>query len=69
MFRDAPQRAARASQSFSFDQFFSGGSTAPRTSGKVARTTGEQGTPQDPAEGKEEDIEQFNSWLQGLKPK
>jgi hypothetical protein len=67
VFRDAPARAQRVSQNFSFDQFFAGGSvSAERPSGSH--------TPRDtPAEQSAErgpdDIEQFNSWLQGLKPR
>jgi tetratricopeptide (TPR) repeat protein len=70
VFRDAPPRSSRASQSFSFDQFFSpesaGAERAPATpSGASADTA----APSEPGERSADDIEQFNSWLQGLKPK
>lgn len=65
VFRDAGGRPPRATQSFSFDQFFSEGATAneapaPRASQEIV-VTGE------PAERSADDIEQFNAWLQGLK--
>ena len=70
VFRDGPARPPRTSQSFSFDQFFS----ESATSGNVARTSGSHRTsqevptaPEAPAERSADDIEQFNSWLQGLK--
>jgi tetratricopeptide (TPR) repeat protein len=77
VFRDGPARAPRASQSFSFDQFFSESAvTAPAAAPPVAKTApvetaepaqpGEQG---EPAERGADDIQQFNSWLQGLKQK
>ena len=67
VFRDGPTRSARTSQSFSFDQFFAGGEErATRTSPPRGIATPPQG--QDaPAERGADDIEQFNSWLQGLK--
>lgn len=77
VFRDGP-RAQRASQSFSFDQFFTGSASTgggqgggPRTSGgTTARASGETTLPEAPTgERGAEDIEQFNSWLQGLKPR
>ncbi len=76
VFRDGP-RAQRASQSFSFDQFFAGSATpgggqggSPRVSGGTARASGETTLPEAPTgERGAEDIEQFNSWLQGLKPR
>ncbi len=67
VFRDGPVRAARTSQSFSFDQFFAGAEE------RAARTSPPRGVAmppegQDiPAERGADDIEQFNSWLQGLK--
>ncbi|MDB4913090.1 MAG: hypothetical protein JWM95_734 [Gemmatimonadetes bacterium] len=72
VFRDSPARQPRTSQSFSFDQFFSGGSAAAtgtsRPSGAMKRTSTELPMPGDPpAERSADDIEQFNNWLQGLK--
>ncbi|MDB4879763.1 MAG: hypothetical protein JWL60_1209 [Gemmatimonadetes bacterium] len=64
VFRDGPARAQRASQSFSFDQFFSeNAASGEAPPGRVpdATPTGE------PAERSADDIQQFNSWLQGLK--
>ncbi|MES2179503.1 MAG: tetratricopeptide repeat protein [Gemmatimonadota bacterium] len=73
VFRDGGTRAPRSSSSFSFDQFFSSSSTSPsdRQSGAVQkRTSAEIGLPDaGAAERGTEDIEQFNSWLQGLKPR
>ena len=70
VFRDGPSRPARASQSFSFDQFFSpesaGSERAPVSSSGSAS---DAATPAEPGERSADDIEQFNSWLQGLKPK
>lgn len=70
VFRDAPPRPPRASQNFSFDQFFSpdsaGGASAPASSAAPAN---DPAAPTEPAERSADDIEQFNSWLQGLKPK
>ena len=66
VFRDGPARPPRTSQSFSFDQFFTGGGererTPPRISSEIAMPA------EAPAERSVEDVEQFNSWLQGLKP-
>ena len=69
VFRDGPARPPRTSQSFSFDQFFTG--PGERTSGPTpARTSGELAmSAEAPAERSADDIEQFNSWLQGLKQK
>jgi hypothetical protein len=70
VFRDGPSRAPRPSQSFSFDQFFTGSSSgaSDKTSGAPSRPSGELAMPgEPPAEKSPEDIEQFNSWLQGLK--
>lgn len=67
VFRDGPARPSRVTESFSFDQFFTGGrergkgETSPPTSSEVD-------TPTEPsAEHSADDIEQFNAWLQGLK--
>ena len=67
VFRDGPARPPRTSQSFSFDQFFTG--PDERSSGPTPqRSSGELAMPGDaPAERSADDIEQFNSWLQGLK--
>ena len=67
VFRDGPARPPRTSQSFSFDQFFTG--SGERTSGPTSyQTSPELAPPGDaPAERSADDIEQFNSWLQGLK--
>jgi len=66
VFRDGGARGARNAQGFSFDQFFSQTADGERTSGGAAAS------PEDPASGEPaertaDDIEQFNSWLQGLK--
>ena len=64
VFREGGTRGPRNSQGFSFDQFFSHNAEGERTSGGAAQegpATGE------PAERSADDIEQFNSWLQGLK--
>jgi tetratricopeptide (TPR) repeat protein len=64
VFREGGARGPRNSQGFSFDQFFSHNAEGERTSGGAAQegpATGE------PAERSADDIEQFNSWLQGLK--
>ncbi|MEO8624255.1 MAG: hypothetical protein ABI625_24455, partial [bacterium] len=67
VFRDGPARPPRTSQSFSFDQFFTG--AGERSSGSTPqRTSSELPMPGDaPAQHSADDIEQFNSWLQGLK--
>ncbi len=67
VFRDGIGRSPRTSQSFSFDQFFAGGEDRTgRTSPARGVATAPEG--QDtPAERGADDIEQFNSWLQGLK--
>jgi tetratricopeptide (TPR) repeat protein len=71
VFRDAPARPPRSSQSFSFDQFFApdsaGGERA--SSAPPAAPANDPAAPTEPAERSADDIEQFNSWLQGLKPK
>ena len=63
VFRDGT-RGARTSQGFSFDQFFSQNVEGEKTSGNAPQ---EPPTGGEPAERSEDDIEQFNSWLQGLK--
>ncbi|MEO8562385.1 MAG: tetratricopeptide repeat protein [bacterium] len=66
VFRDGPSRAARASQGFSFDQFFSPHPEGESTGG-ASRPSQELPGNGEPAEKSADDIEQFNSWLQGLK--
>jgi tetratricopeptide (TPR) repeat protein len=72
VFRDGPSRPPRTSQSFSFDQFFTPGANAG-TADRAApspRASGEMAMPgEPPAERSADDIQQFNSWLQGLKPR
>ncbi len=63
VFREGP-RGARAAQGFSFDQFFSHNVEGAKTSGGGPENPPAGG---EPAERSEDDIEQFNSWLQGLK--
>ena len=65
VFREG-SRSPRTSQGFSFDQFFSQNVEGDKTSGGE-RTSGEVPAAGEPAERSEDDIEQFNSWLQGLK--
>jgi hypothetical protein len=65
VFRDGASRGPRTSQGFSFDQFFSQNAEGDETSG--GRTSQEVPMPGEPAEKSADDIEQFNSWLQGLK--
>jgi tetratricopeptide (TPR) repeat protein len=70
VFRDAPPRPPRASQNFSFDQFFSPESaTTEREPAAPAPPAADPTAATEPAERSADDIEQFNSWLQGLKPK
>jgi hypothetical protein len=64
VFRDG-SRGARTSQGFSFDQFFSQNVDGDKTTG--GRSSQELPASGEPAERSEDDIEQFNSWLQGLK--
>ncbi|NUO39612.1 MAG: tetratricopeptide repeat protein [Gemmatimonadaceae bacterium] len=70
VFRDAPPRPPRTAQNFSFDQVF-----APDSAGAAGAAAAspapasDAAAPTEPAERSEDDIEQFNSWLQGLKPK
>jgi hypothetical protein len=68
VFRDGGARARRPSGSFSFDQFFSEGSSG----GSEKPSSPPSGShdvvaPAEPAERTADDISQFNSWLQGLK--
>ena len=65
VFREG-SRTPRTSQGFSFDQFFSQNVEGDKTSGG-GRTSQEIPAAGEPAERSEDDIEQFNSWLQGLK--
>jgi tetratricopeptide (TPR) repeat protein len=69
VFRDGPARP-RASQSFSFDQFFAEGTPGTITPHSVEAQPPQEedaGAPERPAERSADDIEQFNTWLQGLK--
>jgi len=66
VFREGGGRGPRTSQGFSFDQFFSQNVDGDRTSGG-ANASGDAPASGEPAERSEDDIEQFNSWLQGLK--
>jgi hypothetical protein len=65
VFREGGARGPRNSQGFSFDQFFSQNADGERTSGGASSQ--ENAAPGEPAERTADDIEQFNSWLQGLK--
>ncbi len=72
IFRDGGgARPPRASQSFSFDQFFAGSAASEGTpSAPGAGAVSEpDGAPDAPAERSPQELEQFNSWLQGLKPR
>jgi hypothetical protein len=72
VFRDARGGGApRSGQSFSFDQFFSETAAVPARSTPPAPTPApaEAHAVGEPPERSAEDIEQFNSWLQGLKPR
>jgi hypothetical protein len=65
VFRDGSARPPR-SQGFSFDQFFSESAAAPPADTNAASP--ESAPAAEPAaERSADDIEQFNSWLQGLK--
>jgi hypothetical protein len=66
VFRDGSARTQRTSAGFSFDQFFSQNPEGENTGG-TARTSQELPAEGEPAEKSADDIEQFNSWLQGLK--
>ncbi len=62
VFRD-PQTPPRGEPAgFSFDQFFAGGTPA-RGAAPVQETPAQS----QPSESADSDIEQFNSWLEGLK--
>jgi len=69
VFRDGGARPPRSAQSFSFDQFFSESASTPRPpeSGPTATPSQGTGAQGEAAERSADDIEQFNSWLQGLK--
>ena len=69
VFRDGGARPPRGSPSFSFDQFFSESAASERASESAPTETPAQGmgAQPEPAEHSADDIEQFNSWLQGLK--
>ena len=71
VFRDGGARPPRSAQSFSFDQFFSESAAAepPAAPGPAPTPSQGTGTQPEPAERNADDIEQFNSWLQGLKQK
>jgi hypothetical protein len=70
VFRDGSSRPPRASQSFSFDQFFSESAGESPSTPTTAKPTPVETTAQgEPAERGADDIQQFNSWLQGLKQK
>lgn len=73
VFRGGPPRPPRASQNFSFDEFFAPDANAKEqpavSSSPSAPATSDPSVPTEPAERNADDIEQFNSWLQGLKPK
>ena len=71
VFRDGGARPPRSAQSFSFDQFFSeSAANEPPVEPGVAPTPSQGTSAQsEPAERGADDIEQFNSWLQGLKQK
>jgi tetratricopeptide (TPR) repeat protein len=71
VFRDGGARPPRSAQSFSFDQFFSESAAAepPATPAPAPTPSQGTGTQPEPAERNADDIEQFNSWLQGLKQK
>lgn len=65
VFRESGSRPAtpRERTNFSFDQFFSEGASSPaKGGGEPAGTPADDDAPTD-------DIEQFNSWLEGLKKK
>jgi len=65
VFREGGARGPRNSQGFSFDQFFSQTAEGDRTTG--GPSSQENPASGEPAERTADDIEQFNSWLQGLK--
>ncbi len=69
VFKDGGARPPRSAQSFSFDQFFSesAAADAPTEPGPASTPAQGTGAQAQPAERSADDIEQFNSWLQGLK--
>jgi tetratricopeptide (TPR) repeat protein len=69
VFKDGGARPPRSAQTFSFDQFFSesAAADAPAEPGPAATPSQGTGAQSQPAERSADDIEQFNSWLQGLK--
>jgi hypothetical protein len=73
VFRDSSARPPRPSQSFSFDEFFSesaaAGSARPTPGAPAPSVPPETAAapPGEPAERSADDVQQFNSWLQGLK--
>lgn len=78
VFRGGAPRPPRASQNFSFDEFFAPDSSArdqspgkptPSTPIPTMPATSDPTAATEPAERNADDIDQFNSWLQGLKPK
>jgi tetratricopeptide (TPR) repeat protein len=71
VFRDGGARPPRSAQSFSFDQFFSESATSesPADAGPTPTPSQGTGAQSEPADRSANDIEQFNSWLQGLKPR
>ena len=69
VFRDGPARPPRSSQNFSFDQFFSPDSATADRAAPSSSPAPETSATTEPAERSADDIEQFNTWLQGLKPK
>ena len=73
VFRGGAPRPPRVSQNFSFDEFFAPDSSARDqpavTSTPSTPATSDPSAATEPAERNADDIEQFNSWLQGLKPK
>jgi tetratricopeptide (TPR) repeat protein len=66
VFGGGGRRTPRATQSFSFDQFFSESAATEGQSG-APPAAAEPASPGAPAERGADDIQQFNSWLQGLK--
>ena len=76
VFGESTPRPPRASPSFSFDQFFSPdsgtnerGASAGASAGAAPPPSADAAPTTEPAERSADDIEQFTSWLQGLKPK
>ena len=73
VFRGGAPRPPRAAQNFSFDEFFAPDASARDqpavTSSPSTPAASDPSAATEPAERNADDIEQFNSWLQGLKPK